>query len=117
MAQFAAKGGVSDDFLELLNEMMITAYGQVETVTLVERARLDQVIDEQELSLSEMMDTGKALKIGRLLTADYIATGSVIEMSRSVIVFGRIINTETGVVESAAQVILSKTDKDMAGFL
>jgi len=61
---------------------------------------------EQQLSLSDLMETTEAIKVGRVLSADYILTGTVILMSSSVVIFGRIIDTETTAVESAAQVIV-----------
>ena len=45
----------------------------------------------------------------KLLTVNHILTGSVIEMPGSVVIFGRIINVETGEIESVAQVILPKS--------
>jgi TolB-like protein len=52
------------------------------------------------------MDTEQAIQVGKFLAANYIVTGSVIEMAASVVIFGRIINVETGEVESVAQVIM-----------
>ena len=46
------------------------------------------------------------MQVGRILAANYIVTGSVIEMAASVVIFGRIINVETGEVESVAQVVV-----------
>ena len=66
------------------------------------------MLKEQELALTDLMDTSKAIDVGKLLTANYIVTGSVIEMANSVIIFGRIINVESGEVESVAQVIVPK---------
>ena len=64
---------------------------------------------EQELALSDLMDTSQAIEVGKFLTADYIVTGSVLEMPTSVVIFGRIINVETAEIESVAQVIVRKT--------
>jgi curli biogenesis system outer membrane secretion channel CsgG len=64
------------------------------------------VLAEQELSLSDLMDTSRAIAVGRLLAANYIVTGSVIELAATVVIFGRVINIETGEVESVAQVIV-----------
>jgi len=50
------------------------------------------------------------------MAADYIVTGTVVEMSTSVVIFGRIINIETGEVESVAQVIVPK-DSEMKKLL
>jgi len=113
---FTASSGEDYDLLNLLNEMAILKISGIDTLSIVERSRLDTVLDEQVLSLSDLTDTSTAIKIGMILTADYIVTGSVIEMSSSVIIFGRIINVETGEIESVAQVILPK-DSELASLL
>ena len=59
--------------------------------------------------MSDLVDTAKAIAVGKVLAARYILTGSVIEMPSSVVIFGRIVNVETSEVESAAQVIVPKS--------
>jgi TolB-like protein len=92
----------------ILNEMSVVELARVERLTVVERSRLEDVLAEQELALSDLMDTEKAISVGKLTAAQFILTGSVIEMQSSVVIFGRVINVQTAEVESAAQVILSK---------
>jgi TolB-like protein len=46
--------------------------------------------------------------VGRLLAADYIMTGTVIETENTFIIFSRLLNVKSGEVESSAQVIVSK---------
>jgi TolB-like protein len=55
------------------------------------------------------MDTSKAIRIGQVLAADYLLTGSVIETDRTVIIFGRVINVETAEIESVAQIVVPKS--------
>jgi hypothetical protein len=43
------------------------------------------------------------------MAADLLLTGTVIEMTRSVIIFSRIIDVASGEIESAAQVIIPKS--------
>lgn len=57
------------------------------------------------------MDTAQAIQVGKLLTADYIMTGTVIEMSRSVVIFCRVINVENGMIESVSQVIVPRDEE------
>jgi TolB-like protein len=40
--------------------------------------------------------------------ANYILTGSVVETTKNVVIFGRIINFETAEIESVAQIIVPK---------
>jgi hypothetical protein len=77
---------------------------------IVERRNLHAVLEEQELALSDLGDEQNAAKVGSFLAADYILTGVVMEMEESVVIFSRIINVETAVIETAAQVIVPKED-------
>ena len=113
---FTTRGDEAPELLSLLNEMAVVEIGGLDTLKLVERQKLDALLEEQELALSDLMDTSKAISIGRLMAADYIVTGTVVEMSTSVVIFGRIINIETGEVESVAQVIVPK-DSEMKKLL
>jgi Ca-activated chloride channel homolog len=106
---FTTRDGTSSALVALLDEMAVVAIGRVGKMTLTERKRLDLILREQELSLSDLMDTSKAIRVGQVLAADYLLTGSVIEMDRSVIIFGRVINVSTGEIESVAQLIVPKT--------
>ena len=105
---FSMKDGKTTDLTALLDEMAMVEIAKLQTLTVIERGRMDMLLEEQALSLSDLMDTGKAIDVGRLLTADHMLTGTVIEMPNSVVIFGRIINVETAEIESAAQVIVAK---------
>lgn len=106
---FTTRDGKTSALIALLDEMAVVAIGKVERMKLTERKRLDVILQEQELALSDLMDTSKALRVGQFLAADYLLTGSVIEMDRTVIIFGRLINVETAEIESVAQVVVPKT--------
>ena len=113
---FTTKSGIPSGLTDLLNEMALVEIGKIDTLTLVERKKLDALLAEQELSLSDLMDTSNAIEVGKFLAANYMVTGSVIEMSASVVIFGRIIDVQTGEVESVAQVIVPK-DADIRKLL
>jgi len=106
---FTTRDGKSSALIALLDELAVVAIGRTEQMTLTERKRLDVILKEQELALSDLMDTSKAIKVGRFLAADYLLTGSIIEMERTVIIFGRVINVQTAEIESVAQVVVPKS--------
>ncbi len=60
-------------------EMMVTALSDTKKYTLIERSKLDAVLEEQKLGASGAVTAQTAAKIGRLLGAQYIITGSVTE--------------------------------------
>ena len=106
---FTTRDGRSSALVALLDEMAVVAVGKVGRMRVAERQRLDAILKEQELALSDLMDTSKAIRIGQFLAADYLLTGSVIEMDTTVIIFGRVINVETAEIESVAQVVVRKS--------
>jgi len=108
VAGFSMKSGGSIPLLPILDEMAVTEISRLDRITLVDRANLDEIIREQKLSLSALMDTTTAIEVGALLSANYIVTGTVIEMPNTFVIFGRIIDVETAEIESAAQVIMSR---------
>lgn len=57
---------------------------------------------------TSLTDKLSAVEVGRLLTADYIMTGSVIETENTLIIFSRLLNVRSGEVESSAQVIVDR---------
>jgi hypothetical protein len=114
LAPFAIRDGKEPPLLSYLNESALTILAGNPRLTLVERSRLEAVREEQRLAVSGMLDAGAAIEVGKLLGARYMITGQVIPMTSQVIIFGRVINVETGEILSAAQVFL---DRETAGEL
>ncbi len=93
----------------LLNEKAVSDLAGLEQLRILERGKLEAVLTEQELALSDLVDTENAIQVGRIMAADLLLTGTVIEMAQSVIIFSRIIDVVSGEIESAAQVIIPKS--------
>lgn len=113
---FTMQNGETPPVINLLNETAAVEFGRIDTLTLVERNRLDDVLAEQRIQLTGLVDTSTAIRVGEILAARYIVTGSVIVMTESVVIFGRVINVESAEVESVAQVIVAKAP-DVMGLL
>jgi Ca-activated chloride channel family protein len=105
---FTTQDGRPSDLVTLINEMALVEVSKHQTLQVVEREKMEMILAEQKLALSDLIDTTNAIRVGHLLTASHILTGTVLEMPGSVVIFGRIINVETAEVESAAQVIVPK---------
>ncbi|PCJ58606.1 MAG: curli assembly protein CsgG [Planctomycetota bacterium] len=65
---------------------------------LVERAELSKIIKEQELNLSGLVSQETAIKVGRLVGAKILITGSVFKVGKKIYIVAKIISTETGKV-------------------
>ncbi len=63
-----------------LADMLITDLSQVDELTVVERARLQQLLDEMGLGMSGMVDEQTAPRIGKLLGAARVVNGAVLSL-------------------------------------
>jgi len=110
---FSMPGREAPSLLDYVNEAGTVQLAKLagSEFTVVERSRLDKVLREQELALSDLVEPGRAVSVGKILVADYLVTGTVIAMPESVVIFSRIINVETAVIEAAAQVIIPRNDQ------
>lgn len=86
-------------------EMLVTAMAANPGVRVVERDRLQKLLDEQNLAASGRVDNETAVRIGKLLGVHHMLTGTyVIDPKQRVRLVARSINTETGVIEHAESV-------------
>jgi len=68
-------------------------------VTLVERAALERVLQETELSLSGVVKPTEAVKVGKLVGARIMITGRLFAMGNQLFATAKMIGTETSLVE------------------
>ena len=62
---------------------------------IVERQKLEQFLQEQKLSQTDLIDKTTALRIGKLVASQSIITGSIVETQSGLEIIARIIDTET----------------------
>lgn len=79
-----------------LANMLITDLVDTPGVTIVERGRLQEVMDELDLNRSKKIDRRSALKVGKLLRADYIVFGSYFVLRGKLHVQARVTDVERG---------------------
>jgi TolB-like protein len=86
-------------------EMLVATLSGNPAVRVVERDRLQKLLDEQNLAASGRVDNETAVRIGKLLGVHHMLTGTyVIDPKQRVRLVARAINTETGVIEHAESV-------------
>lgn len=64
---------------ESLGEVLAVALADQKNLVVVERQKLRNVLDEQKLSVSGLVDPATAAKVGKLLLADLVVAGSIVE--------------------------------------
>lgn len=84
--------------------MLITDLAKVPEIRLVERDRLQAVIDEQHLQSSSMFDPATAVQAGKLLGAEYLLTGAVSAADPNMRIDTRVVRVETGEIVRTAKV-------------
>lgn len=82
----------------VISEMLTTGLGIAKTFTIVERTQLIHLIDEQKFSLTGFIDSETAIKIGNILSVEYLMFGSVSRLDYLIEVDLRIIDTVSGEV-------------------
>lgn len=84
-------------------EFMTTLFSEIEEWKVVERKDLKKVFDEQEFQLSGITKEEGAAKLGSILNAGNILSGSYLIEGDRITLYGRIIDTESGEVVQSSQ--------------
>ena len=79
-----------------LRDMLTTDLKDVKNLTMVDRQALEKILAEQNLNNSKSFDQATATKLGKLLGAEIIITGTYFEFFGSLRVDAKFINVETG---------------------
>ncbi|MCK5508253.1 MAG: hypothetical protein KAI50_07000 [Desulfobacterales bacterium] len=77
------------------HDNLIDAIVDLNRFRVVERDKLNIVLREQKLSRTDLFERSTLLKLGRLVAAQSVITGSIIETRKGVEVVARLIDTET----------------------
>ncbi|MEW5740431.1 MAG: FlgO family outer membrane protein [Myxococcota bacterium] len=87
-----------------LAEMMVTDLVAWDGVTVVERERLEAVLGELKLQSSKAFDQATTVKVGKLVGAGYIITGSMHRQGERLRVDARILQVQGGKVVATASI-------------
>lgn len=89
------KGG---DHTQLAYDHLIGAFVDQKRFSIIERAKLEQVLREQKLSAAKLTDPENSVRVGKLLSADTILSTTVKENAESIELVSRVISAETSEV-------------------
>ncbi len=68
---------------------------RTKTIKLLERSQMNKIMEEQKLSLSGMVDEAHQVELGKLMAADYIVFGEIIDMGNSLLISVRMADVAT----------------------
>lgn len=76
-------------------DIIITDLSLIKEIKIVEREKLEEIIKELNLTETKFIDKENSLKIGKMLNAKYLLTGSYLNMFGQLRIDVKLINTET----------------------
>lgn len=79
-----------------LAAMMISDLSKVKMLSVIERDRIQEIMEEQNMNNTKSFDTATASKLGKLLGVEHVLTGAYFELMGSLRIDARIIDVETG---------------------
>lgn len=113
--EFPYTGGKASEGPVVVQERLTTALAQNKKITLVERGLLKKVLGELNLQASGAIDEETVKKLGRMLGADAIVTGTLNDIKKDrTEINARIVETETAKILAAGAGTVEKTWKDTA---
>lgn len=105
---FSDLHGKTNDFGIFLSEELTTRLFRTNRFQVVERQLLNEVVNEQKLNVSGLIDDNTAASVGRLLGLEAIVAGTITDLGSSIKVNTRLISTNTGTVFAVASVLIFK---------
>jgi len=97
---FQEKGGLSekDGFSSVLATELTNHLNNSGRLQVVERVLIERLLEELNLGSSDLADTETALKLGKVLAAKIIVTGTVYHLPQKTLLSLRLIDTETSAI-------------------
>lgn len=109
---FEVIGRPKDSYSDYATEKFTHEVVNEGSLLVIERSRIDEVLQEQSFSLSGVVDAGTAAKIGKILSVDAVVTGTILVTEARTEFIVRAIQSETGIIlASVAEYISLKTDE------
>lgn len=100
-----------------VQDFLITDLAGNPNVTLVDRDKIQQIIQEQNLAKGGAIDPQTAVRIGKLVGAQYMVTGGFMSVGgKQMVLTARSINVETGVIANPQKVQANSSD-DVLGLI
>lgn len=85
-------------------EILQANLGALKQIRLVDRSKLEAVLEEQKLALSGLTDSTTAVQIGKLLQAQRLLVGSFLEQGKHISVRVRLVDTGNAAVLASEKV-------------
>lgn len=99
---FEVIGRSGDQYAKFATEKLTHQLVSNGSLMVIERSRIDQILKEQSLSMTGVIDAGKAAQIGKILSVDAVIIGSIHVTEKDVEFIVRVIQSERGIILASA---------------
>ncbi len=94
--------GIGGDLGEIdLLDKLTTAFYNMNRFKVIERAQLEQILNEQKLGMSGIVDVSTAAQIGKGMGVDAVVCGSIARAGNTASIDARLVDTETAAIITA----------------
>jgi TolB-like protein len=91
-------------------DMLTTNLSSVKELSLVERQRINEILNELEISQLGTFERKDVLRIGKILGVDYILTGSCMQVKNQIRVDCHMLDMQTGLIVTAHKSYANEKD-------
>jgi hypothetical protein len=100
------------DLAQVADDLLVKAILEKKRFRVVEKEKLQQVVQEQLLSQKKLTDPEHSVRLGRIASAEALLATRLLEEGKSLRLTARVILTETGV---SLELISLKTEHSLSG--
>ncbi|VAW84337.1 hypothetical protein MNBD_GAMMA16-705 [hydrothermal vent metagenome] len=109
VVEFSTLAGKNTRLGVYIAETLTTELFNTGRFDVMERRLVNKIIEEQELSMTGMISDETAVELGAQLGVNAITTGTITDLGNSYEINARVIDAESGAVNSAANIRIAKT--------
>lgn len=96
---FESKAPGNPELGQQLGDILTARMSIYDQFQLVERQKLQELLKEQQLNLTGMVDTNQAIKVGKMLGARIMVFGRAFPVDKDLYIVAKIVGTETSQVK------------------
>lgn len=98
---FNVTSGMTDETAITLTNRFRNEMAKAPQYTMVERSAIEQVLQEQRFSVSDIANPETAIQLGDLLSADKIIVGDIGKVGQTYSIFVRLIDAQSGSIDKS----------------
>jgi len=112
---FESKAPGNPDLGQQLGDILTARMSIYDQFQLVERKKLEDLLNEHQLNLTGLVDTNQAVKVGKMLGARIMIFGRAFPIDKDIYMVAKIVSTETSQVKGV--MAKGKLESELSGII